>query len=111
MGVEQGAKARVGAEPKPGLLLLAVDGALRTLIHARGAALAGQWVDAVRVVTGNDGFEATYLVAAVAELAEVRVDNRHLAAHENVLFQFGRLEDQLQVGGVHVGVGQDDGHV
>ena len=53
-----------------------------------------------------DGVKATQLGAHAATLAEVRVDDGDLPPGEGMsLAHLGR-EDQLQVGGVHIGVHQ-----
>jgi hypothetical protein len=46
------------------------------------------------------------LLAVPAALAETSVDDCHRTAEEFVLFQLARLEDKLQVGSVHIGIGQ-----
>jgi hypothetical protein len=107
VGVEEGSKAGIGAEPEPGLLFLVGDGLLRALGDARGAALAGERIHAIGVISRDNGVKAADLVAGVAEPALGGIDDRYLSTHEDVLFHFGGRKHQFEVGGVYVGVGQD----
>ena len=105
VGVEQGAIARVRAEPPSGLLLLHADGLCRALVKAGSTPLAGDIVHLVDL-SWRDGFKATDLGAATACRALLWVDGCHLPAPKVVRLALDRIEHQLQVGCVHIGVGQ-----
>ena len=108
MSVEERPVAGLRAKPSPIHPLLHLDGLHRALIEAGGAALAAYLIHGVCLIASDDGLKAADLSADIAGGAQLRINNRYPAACELTLLLDLRRQHQLQVGSIHIGVGQDD---
>ena len=89
-------------EPVTGEALLHGDGLSRTYLVAEGAAFAGNRVN----FEIFDGVETAHLFAEATLGALLLVDHRNLPAPE-LVFIFDRwVQQQVEVGSVHIAVGQ-----
>ncbi len=109
-GVKERAVATLRAEPLPGQLGLHMDGLGRALIYTGGTTVAGDGVHngcfLTCVFVGNR-VKAAHFDTGAAAFAYLRIDDGHSPTQEVVRFQHARAEHQFQVGGIHIGVGQD----
>ncbi len=111
MGMKERAETGIGAEPAPRRLLFHANRLYRTLVETGGAPFAGDVIHPIGVIIGDNRLEATDLGADAASSAEFGINDSYLPTGEIVLFQLCRIQHQFQVGGVHVGIGQNDKHL